>query len=68
MSLPPKSFRAHVGISPSTVSLAARDSILVIIDAQNEYASGLLAVSQPNIAYSRPNILTLLQVLVPFDS
>ncbi|KAJ7807553.1 isochorismatase family hydrolase [Mycena olivaceomarginata] len=47
---------------PSTVSLAARDSILVIIDAQNEYASGLLAVSQPNIAYSRPNILTLLQL------
>ncbi|KAJ7886930.1 Isochorismatase-like protein [Mycena leptocephala] len=53
----PKTFREHVGIPPSTASTA--DSILIIIDAQNEYASGLLAVSA--ISSSRPAILRLLQ-------
>ncbi|KAJ7236098.1 isochorismatase hydrolase [Mycena haematopus] len=57
----PRSLRAHLGIAPSAVSLAARDSILIIIDAQNEYANGLLQVSEVNLAYSRPNILALLQ-------
>ncbi|KAF7341056.1 Secreted isochorismatase effector Isc1 [Mycena sanguinolenta] len=57
----PKSFRAHLGRVPSTVSLADRDSILVIIDAQNEYAEGILKISDETITYSRPNILTLLQ-------
>ncbi|KAK7025117.1 Isochorismatase-like protein [Favolaschia claudopus] len=57
----PKSFLAHLGVPPSTVSPAARDSILIIIDAQNEYLNGFLTISQETIAYSRPNILTLLQ-------
>ncbi|KAK7026252.1 isochorismatase family protein YddQ [Favolaschia claudopus] len=57
----PKTFLEHVGASPSTVSPSARDSILVIIDAQNEYLDGLLSISKDNIAYSRPNILKLLQ-------
>ena len=35
-----KSFRQTVGIPPSTASPS--DSALLIIDAQNEYASGLL--------------------------
>ncbi|RYO74546.1 hypothetical protein DL764_010805 [Monosporascus ibericus] len=35
-----KSFRQILGVPPSTVSTS--DSVLVIIDAQNEYASGLL--------------------------
>ncbi|KAI1283527.1 Isochorismatase-like protein [Xylaria sp. FL0933] len=35
-----KSFRQTIGVSPSTASTS--DSVLVIIDAQNEYASGLL--------------------------
>ncbi|KAJ7089489.1 Isochorismatase-like protein [Mycena crocata] len=53
------SFRALLGIPPSTASTA--DSVLIIIDAQNEYASGKLAVSSSNIATSRPAIATLLQ-------
>ncbi|KAF8215551.1 putative Isochorismatase family hydrolase [Mycena galopus ATCC 62051] len=57
----PTSFRGHLGIPPSTVSPAARDSILVIIDAQNEYANGRLKIVEENLAYSRPNIATLLQ-------
>ncbi|KGO67488.1 hypothetical protein PITC_009390 [Penicillium italicum] len=36
-----KSFRQLVGIPPSTASTS--DSTLIIIDAQNEYATGLLA-------------------------
>ena len=36
------SFRSLIGVQPSTASTA--DSVLVIIDAQNEYANGLLAV------------------------
>ncbi|KAI0902900.1 Isochorismatase-like protein [Ustulina deusta] len=35
-----KSFRQTVGVPPSTASTS--DSVLVIIDAQNEYATGLL--------------------------
>ncbi|KAI0431909.1 Isochorismatase-like protein [Xylaria sp. FL1042] len=35
-----KSFRQTIGVPPSTASTS--DSVLVIIDAQNEYASGLL--------------------------
>ncbi|RYP59105.1 hypothetical protein DL769_008679 [Monosporascus sp. CRB-8-3] len=35
-----KSFRQILGVPPSTASTS--DSVLVIIDAQNEYASGLL--------------------------
>ncbi|KAI0977585.1 Isochorismatase-like protein [Xylaria arbuscula] len=35
-----KSFRQTVGVPPSTASTG--DSVLVIIDAQNEYATGLL--------------------------
>ncbi|MCJ1321125.1 hypothetical protein MMC15_006469 [Xylographa vitiligo] len=38
-----KSFRELIGVSPSTASTS--DSALVIIDAQEEYASGLLKVS-----------------------
>lgn len=51
------SFRSLVGISPSTASLS--DSTLVIIDAQNEYSSGKLAVS--NAPSSRAAIHSLLQ-------
>ena len=38
-----RSFRDLVGIPPSTASL--HDSTLIIIDAQNEYAEGLLKVT-----------------------
>lgn len=38
----PPSFRSLIGLQPSTASTA--DSVLVIIDAQNEYATGKLAV------------------------
>ncbi|KAJ6479335.1 Isochorismatase-like protein [Mycena vitilis] len=41
----PKSFREHLGIPLSTAS--TEDSVLIIIDAQNEYLSGLLAVADP---------------------
>jgi len=52
-----KSFRQLTGQSPSNASL--EDSVLVIIDAQNEYATGALAVS--NLATSRPAIAGLLR-------
>lgn len=51
-----KSFRQLAGIPPSTAS--TKDSVLVIIDAQNEYANGYLAVT--NTATSRPAIEALL--------
>lgn len=51
-----KSFRQIVGVPPSTASTT--DSVLVIIDAQNEYAKGQLAVT--NSATSRPAIKSLL--------
>ncbi|KAF2874112.1 Isochorismatase-like protein [Massariosphaeria phaeospora] len=40
-----KSFRQLLGIPPSTASPS--DSALIIIDAQNEYASGALTVTNP---------------------
>ena len=51
------SFRSLVGVQPSTAS--TKDSTLIIIDAQNEYAEGKLAVS--NAASSRKAIASLLQ-------
>ncbi|KAJ7146542.1 Isochorismatase-like protein [Mycena epipterygia] len=55
--MPVKSLRELFGAPPSTAS--TKDSVLLIIDAQNEYASGSLAVS--NLASSRPAIAALLQ-------
>ncbi|MCJ1395453.1 hypothetical protein MMC18_008339 [Xylographa bjoerkii] len=52
-----KSFREVLGVSPSTASTS--DSALVIIDAQQEYASGLLKVS--NAASSCAAIKSLLE-------
>ena len=52
-----QSFRQIVGAGPSTAS--ASDSTLIIIDAQNEYASGKLAVT--NASSSRSAIASLLQ-------
>lgn len=51
-----KSFRQIVGVPPSTAS--TKDSVLIIIDAQNEYANGHLTVK--NVAESRKAIKTLL--------
>lgn len=51
-----KSFRELLGIPPSTAS--PFDSALIIIDAQNEYASGALAVT--NAAESGKVIAELL--------
>ncbi|KAJ7508333.1 Isochorismatase-like protein [Mycena galericulata] len=53
----PKSFRNIVGASPSTATTT--DSVLIIIDAQNEYAVGELAVT--GLETSRPAIGALLQ-------
>ena len=44
-----KSFRSFLGISPSKPT--PKDSCLVIVDAQNEYDHGLLAIS--NVKSSR---------------
>ncbi|MCJ1439171.1 hypothetical protein MMC27_008562 [Xylographa pallens] len=52
-----KSFRELLGVPPSTASPS--DSALVIIDAQQEYALGLLQVS--NAASSRAAIVALLE-------
>ncbi|KAI0189049.1 Isochorismatase-like protein [Astrocystis sublimbata] len=52
-----KSFRQTVGVPPSTASTS--DSVLVIIDAQNEYASGHLKTE--NIASTRAAIASLLE-------
>ncbi|MCJ1231687.1 hypothetical protein MMC12_008366 [Toensbergia leucococca] len=41
-----KSFRSLIGVSPSTASTS--DSVLIIIDAQNEYANGLLKTVDVN--------------------
>ena len=51
------SFRELIGVSPSTAS--PKDSTLIIIDAQNEYAEGKLKVS--NAPSSRKAIADLLQ-------
>lgn len=56
MSPSPKSFREIIGIPPSSAS--TQDSSLIIIDAQNEYASGALKVE--NVAHSRQVIADLL--------
>ncbi|KAL4809621.1 Isochorismatase-like protein [Aspergillus unguis] len=50
------SFREIIGVPPSTAS--ATDSTLIIIDAQNEYADGKLAVQ--DVAHSRKAIADLL--------
>lgn len=42
------SFRELIGVPPSTAS--TKDSVLVIIDAQNEYATGALKTT--NIEYA----------------
>ncbi|KAF2966128.1 hypothetical protein GQX73_g7454 [Xylaria multiplex] len=52
-----KSFRQTVGVPPSTASTS--DSTLVIIDAQNEYAIGLLKTE--NIESTRAANATLLE-------
>ncbi|UQC76061.1 uncharacterized protein CLUP02_17572 [Colletotrichum lupini] len=51
------SMRSMLGVPASTTSTS--DSILVIIDAQNEYATGKLAVS--NVEASRTKIASLLE-------
>lgn len=51
------SFRSIIGAPPSTASTA--DSVLVIIDAQNEYAQGKLRVS--GVEESRKVIAALLE-------
>ncbi|KFA63912.1 hypothetical protein S40285_03760 [Stachybotrys chlorohalonatus IBT 40285] len=51
------SFRSIIGLSPSKPSVD--DSVLLIIDAQNEYATGKLAIS--NVESSRPVIASVLQ-------
>ncbi|KAJ7187087.1 Isochorismatase-like protein [Mycena filopes] len=52
-------FSSLLGIPPSTANTS--DSVLIIIDAQNEYASGALAVSEPVLASTRPVIARLLE-------
>lgn len=52
-----KSFRSFLGIPPSNPTPS--DSVFVIVDAQNEYDHGLLAVS--NVEESRANIGAVLQ-------
>ncbi|KAJ8064795.1 hypothetical protein OCU04_007105 [Sclerotinia nivalis] len=52
-----KAFRELIGVSPSTASV--QDSVLIIIDAQNEYAKGHLKVSQ--VSSSRKAISSLLE-------
>lgn len=56
MSSTVKSFRQLIGIPPSTASTS--DSTLIIVDAQNEYATGLLAVEK--VAETRKVIAKLL--------
>jgi nicotinamidase-related amidase len=51
------SFRQLAGVPPSTASTT--DSVLIIIDAQGEYATGHLKVT--NTATSRPAIESLLK-------
>lgn len=52
----PQSFRQLIGVNPSTAS--SSDSTLIIIDAQNEYASGKLATV--DVASTRKSIAGLL--------
>ncbi|KAJ4108703.1 phospholipase C type enzyme [Fusarium equiseti] len=57
MSTTGVAFRTLLDIKPSTASTS--DSVLIIIDAQNEYATGKLKIE--NIEASRPVIASLLQ-------
>ncbi|KAJ6179919.1 hypothetical protein N7519_010380 [Penicillium mononematosum] len=57
MSSTVKSFRQLIGIPPSTASTS--DSTLIIVDAQNEYATGLLTVEK--VAETRKVIAKLLE-------
>ncbi|KAL6922404.1 hypothetical protein ACHAPO_010825 [Fusarium lateritium] len=57
MSTTGVAFRTLLGIEPSTASTS--DSVLVIIDAQNEYAIGKLKIE--NIKASRPIIASLME-------
>ncbi|KAF7314901.1 putative isochorismatase family protein [Mycena indigotica] len=52
-----KSYREIVGLAPSTAAL--NDSVLIIIDAQNEYVVGELLIT--NLATSRPAIAALVE-------
>jgi len=52
-----KSFRSFLGLPPSNPT--PKDSVYVIVDAQNEYDHGLLAIS--NVAESRANIGAVLK-------
>ncbi|KAH8594135.1 isochorismatase hydrolase-like protein [Bisporella sp. PMI_857] len=52
-----KAFRELIGVSPSNAS--TEDSVLVIIDAQNEYADGQLKTE--NVASTRKAIASLLE-------
>ncbi|KAF4627284.1 hypothetical protein G7Y89_g10871 [Cudoniella acicularis] len=52
-----KSFRELIGIPPSTASTS--DSVLIIIDAQNEYAEGHLKTH--NVTTTRAAISTILE-------
>ncbi|CRG88528.1 hypothetical protein PISL3812_05559 [Talaromyces islandicus] len=56
MSSTDQSFRSIIGVPPTTASV--QDSTLVIVDAQNEYASGLLKVK--SVDHSRKVIADLL--------
>ncbi|KAF8852349.1 isochorismatase hydrolase-like protein [Acephala macrosclerotiorum] len=52
-----KAFRELIGVAQSTAS--TKDSVLVIIDAQNEYAEGQLKTE--NVSSTRKQISTLLE-------
>ncbi|GFF48266.1 uncharacterized isochorismatase family protein YrdC [Aspergillus lentulus] len=52
-----QSFRQMIGVPPSTAS--TKDSTLIIIDAQNEYATGHLKTA--NVSLTRKAIATLLE-------
>ncbi|EXJ79132.1 hypothetical protein A1O3_08633 [Capronia epimyces CBS 606.96] len=55
--MPARNIRTILGIPPSTPSVS--DSVLIIIDAQNEYLNGLLQVE--NAESSRKAIRALLE-------
>jgi len=59
-----KSFREMVGVPPSTAS--PNDSTLLIIDAQNEYAEGMLKTA--NVDSTRAAISSLLDTYRAADS
>jgi nicotinamidase-related amidase len=54
---PTKSFREIIGVPPSSAS--PQNSTLIIIDAQNEYATG--ALKTENVAETRKSIARLLE-------